>query len=299
MPSAWSSAVTGSLRLRSMRTLTMSLASNSKSSQLPRYGMTRAANRILAAGVGLAAVMVEQHARRAVHLADDDALGAVDDEGAVHGHERHVAHVDVLLLDIDDRLGLGLGIDLEGGQAQGDAHRRGIGEAALAALVGVVLRVLELIMVEVEVRGAGEVDDREHRAKRLLEARDIAGRRVRAEELLVALALNLDEVRHFGDFVDVAEDLADSPRVGLGPARGLARCVDRFGGHVLPCAVRNARRCAPRDGSPASAGSMSWSACPATPPQCVRSVRRSDPVPERTGKAPGARHRAAEPLFVG
>ena len=94
---------------------------------------------ILAAGVGLAAVMVEQHARRAVHLADDDALGAVDDEGAVHGHERHVAHVDVLLLDIDDRLGLGLGIDLEGGQAQGDAHRRGIGQAALAALVGVVL----------------------------------------------------------------------------------------------------------------------------------------------------------------
>ncbi len=38
----------------------------------------------LAAGVGLAAVMVEQHARRTVHLADDDALGAVDDEGAVH-----------------------------------------------------------------------------------------------------------------------------------------------------------------------------------------------------------------------
>ena len=157
MPSAWSSAVTGSLRLRSMRTLTMSLASNSKSSQLPRYGMTRAAKRILAAGVGLAAVMVEQHARRAVHLADDDALGAVDDEGAVHRHERHVAHVDVLLLDIDDRLGLGLGIDLEGGQAQRDAHRRGIGQAALAALVGVVLRLLELIMVEVEVRGAGEI----------------------------------------------------------------------------------------------------------------------------------------------
>src|SRR5437868_12236608 len=31
------------------------------------------------------------------------------------------------------------------------------------------------------------------------------------------------------------------------------------------------------------------------PLQCVRSVRRSDPVPERTGKAPDARNRAAEP----
>ena len=136
-------------------------------------------------------------------------------------HERHVAHVNVLLLDIDDRLGLGLGIDLEGGQAQGDAHRRGIGEAALAALVGVVLGVLELVMVEVEVRGAGEIDDREHRAQGLLEARDVAGLRVGAEELLVALALNLDEVRHFGDFVDVAENLADAPLIGLGPARGV------------------------------------------------------------------------------
>jgi DNA-directed RNA polymerase beta subunit len=33
--------------------------------------------------VGLALVVVEEHARRAVHLRDDDALGAVDDEGAV------------------------------------------------------------------------------------------------------------------------------------------------------------------------------------------------------------------------
>jgi len=66
--------------------------------------------------VRLAAVVVEQHARRAVHLADDDALGPVDDEGAVVGHERDIAHVDVLLLDIDEALGLGLAVDLEGRQ---------------------------------------------------------------------------------------------------------------------------------------------------------------------------------------
>jgi hypothetical protein len=33
--------------------------------------------------VGLALVVVEEDAGRAVQLADDDALGAVDDEGAV------------------------------------------------------------------------------------------------------------------------------------------------------------------------------------------------------------------------
>ena len=142
---------------------------------------------IFARRMGLAAIMVEQHAGAAVHLRNDDALGAVDDEGAVHRHERHVAHVDVLLLDIDDRLGFGVGIDLEAGQAQRDAHRRGIGQPALAALVGVIFGMLELIAVEVEMRGAGEILDREDRAQGLFEARDIAGRGIGAEELLVAI----------------------------------------------------------------------------------------------------------------
>src|SRR6185369_3987044 len=63
-------------------------------------------------------------------------------------------------------------------------------------------------------------------------------------------------------------------------------------------ALRGDALVAPRNCFPASAGFV-WSAVPGSPLQCVRSVRRSDPVPERTGKAPGARHRAAEPLFVG
>src|SRR6185295_13379326 len=41
----------------------------------------------LARGVRLALVVIEEHAGRTVHLRDDDALGAVDDEGAVVGHE--------------------------------------------------------------------------------------------------------------------------------------------------------------------------------------------------------------------
>ena len=38
----------------------------------------------------------EVDARRAVELADDDALGAVDDELAAADHDRHVAEVDRL-----------------------------------------------------------------------------------------------------------------------------------------------------------------------------------------------------------
>ena len=58
----------------------------------------------LARGMALALVVIEEHARRAMHLRDDDALGAVDDERAVHRHQRHVAHIDVLLLDVLDGL---------------------------------------------------------------------------------------------------------------------------------------------------------------------------------------------------
>ena len=79
--------------------------------------------------------------------------------------------------------------------------------------------MLELVAVEVEVRGAGEILDREDRAQGLFEAGDIAGRGIGAEELLIAFALNLDEVRHFADFVDVAENLADAARV-VGPGHG-------------------------------------------------------------------------------
>src|SRR5437868_6328056 len=167
--------------------------------------------------------------------------------------------------------------------------------------------MLELIMIEVEVRSAREIHDREHRAKRLLQTRDISRLRVRAEELLVALALNLDEVRHFADFVDVAEDLADPPLVDL--VRALVTgCVDRLGGHVLPCAVRSARGSAPLFVIPAKAGTQfrtrlhgyarCWSASPVLPPQCVEPVRLLGPCPGEDGKSPGRTLRCGQSRYV-
>ena len=173
--------------------------------------------------------MVKQHTRRTVHLRHDNALGAVDDEGAVLGHERHVAHVDVLLLDIEDRTGFGFGIDLEHDQAQRDLHRGGIGDPALTALGGVVLRILKLVMHEVEFAGAGEIANREDRTQGLFQARNIARGRIRPQELVIRFALDLDQVRHLHHFVDVAEDLAD-PLLGRSAGRaGLSQGLFRHG----------------------------------------------------------------------
>src|SRR5690606_41661029 len=68
--------------------------------------------------------MVEEHTRRTVHLRHNNALGPVDEEGAVLGHERHVAHVDILLLDIEHRAGVGFAVDFEDDQAQRDLQDR-------------------------------------------------------------------------------------------------------------------------------------------------------------------------------
>ncbi len=179
---------------------------------------------IFARSMGLAAIMVEQHARRTVHLADDHALGAVDDERAVLRHQRHVAHVNVLLLDIEHGARFGIGIDLEHDQAQRHAHRRGIGDAALAAFVGVVFRRFQLVMDEVQLGGAGKVADREHAAQRLFQPRHIAGRRIGAQELLIAFALHLDQVRHLHHFVDVAENLADALGRAASRSRNCLAC---------------------------------------------------------------------------
>ena len=163
----------------------------------------------LARRVRLALVVIEEHAGRAMHLRDDDALGAVDDEGAVVGHERDVAHVDVLLLDVLDRLGAGLFVYIEHDQAQRDLERRGIGHAALPALVDVVFGAFEFVLDEFKHRRVGEIGNREHRFEHRLQALvgAAARRLLHQQELVVGRLLNLNEVRHLRDFLDFSEKL--------------------------------------------------------------------------------------------
>src|SRR5208283_4278309 len=83
----------------------------------------------------------EEDAGGTVQLADDDALGAVDNERAVLGHQRDVAEEDFLLFNVADGAVAGLGVLVEDGQPHGDLERRGVGHAALFALGHVVLQL--------------------------------------------------------------------------------------------------------------------------------------------------------------
>ena len=84
---------------------------------------------------------LEKHAGRTVQLADDHALGAVDDERAVLGHQRNIAEENFLFLDVANGLRAGVGILVVNREADGDLERRGIRHAALLALVHVVLQL--------------------------------------------------------------------------------------------------------------------------------------------------------------
>ena len=78
----------------SMRTPSVSFLVTLSSIQLPRSGMMRQECSLRSPA---SISTTKSTPGRAVELADDDALGAVDDELAAADHDRHVAEVDLLL----------------------------------------------------------------------------------------------------------------------------------------------------------------------------------------------------------
>ena len=164
---------------------------------------------------------VEEGARRPVQLRHDDALGAVDDERPVIGHQRDVAEVDLLLLDVADGLGARLGVLVPDHQADRHLERDRIRHPALEALVDVVLEVerhaaptdlvdqatslvtpsalvpvADRVLDELQRGVLAEVRDREDRLEDGLQADVLAlGRqRVHLQEAVVGLLLDLDQV---------------------------------------------------------------------------------------------------------
>jgi hypothetical protein len=162
-----------------------------------------------------------------VHLADDHALSTINDEGAVVRHERHVAHVNILLLDIEDRTRFGFRINLKHDQAQRDLHRCSISNPALTALLSVEFGIFEFVVNKIKLCRARKVANGEHAAQRLFQTRYIANRRIRTQELLIRFALNLNQIRHLCHFVNVPKHFADALLRGGNHCLGRCCCLFR------------------------------------------------------------------------
>ena len=139
------------------------------------------------------------HARGADDLADDHALGAVDDEGAGLGHEREIAHEDLLLLDL---------LRLVVVQPHVDLERSGIGGVARLALLHVVLGgLIHLVADEAQLKIARVVGDRGDVGEHLLQSL--------VEEPPVGLLLELQKIRHLHDLLMSSEVFAKGLAVHL------------------------------------------------------------------------------------
>ena len=165
----------------------------------------------LAARVRLALVVVEEHARAAMQLRHDDALGAVDDERAVIGHQRHFAEIDLLLADVLDLLLRSRSFLVVDHEPHEHAQRRGIREAAELALLDVEHRIAEAIAHVLERSVARVADDREHTAERSVQAHlgPVRARNVLLQELLIRIDLDRKEVGNLQDARQLPEVLPD------------------------------------------------------------------------------------------
>src|SRR5208282_4692135 len=164
----------------------------------------------LAGGMGAALVVLEKYSGRAMQLRHDDALGAVDHEGAVAGHQGNLAEVNFLLLDVLDRAAAVL--DVPDDELNLDLERGGVGHAALMAFLDVILGRAELVGDELERRGLVEILDRKHRLEDRLQADvgAVLGRDADLEEVVIRALLNLDQIRNLDDLLDLAERAANA-----------------------------------------------------------------------------------------
>ena len=142
--------------------------------------------------LGVAAGL-EDDPRRANQLADDDPLGAVDDEGALVRHHREVPHEDGLLLDL---------ARLRVHEPGPHEHRGGVGHVLFLALLhrelGRWAQVgIGRVELELEAQLTGEVLDGADVAERLGQAA--------VEEPLERVPLDGDQVGQGQGLVDVGE----------------------------------------------------------------------------------------------
>src|SRR5262249_52616636 len=132
--------------------------------------------------------------------------------GTVVRHQRDLAEVDLLLLDVANRLGAGLLVGVPYDETNDHLDGRGVSHATLAALIDVVFGLLEVIRDELKRRGLGEVLDREDALEDALEPDVLAliERYILLQKLLVALLLDVDQVGDVDDLRDLREALPNA-----------------------------------------------------------------------------------------
>jgi len=143
---------------------------------------------------------------------------------ALVGHERQLAQVDFLAPLLTNRLRLGFLVVIEDDETEGDLERNGERHAAIVTLLHRVLRIAEVIGVELQQGVVVVVGDRKHGLEDGLQADVLTplDLDVLLEERLVRPLLHLDKVRDLHDRRYLAEVLAAAAPALNGPCHGFS-----------------------------------------------------------------------------
>ena len=131
-----------------------------------------------------------------MQLGDDDALGAVDDEGAVVGHQRHIAEVDFLIFRFFNLSATTTFV--KNHQLHYHVQRAGVNQPALLTFGDVKAGFAQLITDELQHHAAVVTHDRKHRLESGLDTDVSAPVRphVGLQVLVVGFYLRGQQVRH-------------------------------------------------------------------------------------------------------
>ena len=143
---------------------------------------------------GLVGGLVKVNAGGTDDLGNNNALGTVDDEGAAVGHEREVAHEDLLFLDLLRLLIAQTNPDLEGGGVRGVSR---------LALLLVVLRLLvHGVVNKAQLQIAGVVSYGINILKDLSQTR--------FQKPLVGTLLDFQQIGHLPDLLGAGKAFSQS-----------------------------------------------------------------------------------------
>ena len=106
-----------------------------------------------------------------MHLRNDDTFGPVDDESPVRRHQRHVAHVDVLFLDVANGSCLRFLVNVPYNKPKRHFERGSVGHAALLAFLDIILWFLKFVVDIFQSATFGEIFNRENRHEDFLQTR--------------------------------------------------------------------------------------------------------------------------------
>jgi hypothetical protein len=149
--------------------------------------------------------LLEYHAGRPVQLADDHALGAVDDERAEGREQRQLTEVDLFLDDIARPADLVH--DFIDDQLQRRLERRRVSHVALDALLDGVLGLTERVPDELEREVLVDVGNGKQVLEHALETDVLAVVRggIQLEQRLEGARLDVQEMRHLHPLVELGE----------------------------------------------------------------------------------------------